>query len=112
MSFIGKLAVTSLVTLLIVGVIVGIPYLLFSHKPPTFQECRAEHPDWSESTCKAVSNGKIQMGMSKAQVKASWGSPNDINTTVIEGVGSSEQWVYGTHYLYFDNGVLTSWQDT
>lgn len=52
---------------------------------------------------------EIQLGMTDEQVKKSWGAPNDINKTVGEW-GVHETWIYGKVYLYFKNGILTSWQ--
>jgi hypothetical protein len=59
-----------------------------------------------------VKEGKMRLGMNKEEVVCSWGMPEDINRTVGIG-GVHEQWVYGDFgpYLYFDDGVLTSWQD-
>ena len=34
----------------------------------------------------------------------------DINKTV-GSWGIHEQWIYSSHFLYFENGILTSWQD-
>ena len=48
--------------------------------------------------------------MSKSDVLRAWGKPNDINRTVGD-YGTSEQWVYGNEYIYFDNGTVTAWQD-
>lgn len=50
--------------------------------------------------------------MTEQMTIESWGRPNDINKTV----GSwrvHEQWVYPEegYYLYFENGILTAWQD-
>lgn len=55
--------------------------------------------------------GKIRLGMTREEVRASWGDPGDINRAA--GVGYvHEQWVYSdSTYLYFDDGILTSWQD-
>lgn len=52
------------------------------------------------------------LGMTYDEVKASlWGEPIDINRTVTV-YGSYEQWVYGNgQYLYFEDGILTSFQD-
>lgn len=52
------------------------------------------------------------LGMTYDEVKASlWGEPVDVNRTVTQ-YGTHEQWVYGNgQYLYFDDGVLTSFQD-
>jgi len=50
------------------------------------------------------------MGMGSNMVKASWGEPEDINRTV-GSFGVHEQWIYGDTYVYFEDGILTSWQD-
>lgn len=55
---------------------------------------------------------KVRLGMSQEEAISSMGGkPYDINRTV-GSYGTHEQWCYnGGVYLYFDNGVLTSWQD-
>lgn len=81
------------------------------------------HPELDERTKSAILNGKVFIGMNTEQVLASWGKPNDINRTVFEW-GVHEQWVYGglsgygryssytePTYLYFEDGLLKSWQD-
>jgi len=52
------------------------------------------------------------LGMTYEEVLASlWGEPYDVNRTVTE-YGTYEQWVYGNgQYLYFEDGILTSFQD-
>ena len=52
------------------------------------------------------------LGMTKEEVEASlWGRPEKINRTVTQ-YSSREQWVYGQgQYLYFEDGILTSFQD-
>jgi len=62
-----------------------------------------------------VKAGKIRTGMTKDEVRLSWGPPYTVNRTVTTG-STHEQWVYGDEYnsktyLYFDDGVLTAWQD-
>jgi len=65
---------------------------------------------------KAIKNRRVVTGMSKEDVIKSWGQPRDINRTVTSGC-VHEQWCYrdvleGTdRYVYFENGVVTSWQD-
>ena len=54
--------------------------------------------------------GKIWLGMTKEMAEDSWGKPSDINRTV-GSWGVKEQWIYSDAYLYFDNGILNSWQD-
>ncbi|AJK86579.1 MULTISPECIES: hypothetical protein [Lysinibacillus] len=52
------------------------------------------------------------LGMTYEEVLASlWGEPYDVNRTVTE-YGTYEQWMYGNgQYLYFEDGILTSFQD-
>ena len=60
-----------------------------------------------EATIKA---GKITLGMPKSEVLRAWGRPDDINRTVGD-YGTSEQWVYGYQYVYFEGDTVTAWQD-
>lgn len=71
---------------------------------------RKQHPDWSNEIWDLLKNRKIRFGMTKEQVELAWGKPGDINRTV-GSWGTHEQWIYGSQYLYFENGTLTSWQD-
>ncbi|HEY2934305.1 MAG TPA: hypothetical protein VGK99_21390 [Acidobacteriota bacterium] len=58
-----------------------------------------------------ILKGSVRIGMSKEHVKASWGEPSDINTTVTR-YSRHEQWVYGIgSYVYFENGVVTAIQN-
>jgi len=57
-----------------------------------------------------ISNHEIWIGMTTVMTKLSIGSPKDINRTTYAW-GIHEQWVYDNQYLYFENGILTSWQD-
>jgi hypothetical protein len=74
-------------------------------------ELKKKHPDWSDRAIKGVLDGTVYIGMNKEQAIASWGKPDDINTT-ITAYGRHEQWCYdGGSYLYFDKGVLTTIQN-
>lgn len=52
------------------------------------------------------------LGMTREEVEASlWGKPDKINRSVSQ-YSEREQWVYGRgQYLYFTDGILTSFQD-
>jgi len=65
---------------------------------------------WPPAVTTAVLARKIAFGMTREQVRLSWGEPEDINRTVTPG-RVREQWVYGEQLVYFVNGVVTAWQD-
>ncbi len=63
----------------------------------------------------AILKGRVMLGMTNDMATASWGDPEDTNRTV-GSFGVHEQWIYGNDiefrkYLYFENGILTSWQE-
>jgi hypothetical protein len=57
-------------------------------------------------------NGQYWIGMTDEMARVSLGAPNDINKTV-GSWGVHEQWIYRADdiYLYFENGILTSYQN-
>ena len=59
-----------------------------------------------------IQNGPLRKGMTREEVSASWGFPaNKIRAT--SDLGVNEQWVYDDgRSADFDNGVLTSFQDS
>ena len=61
-----------------------------------------------------ILRGEIRVGFTPEQVSLSWGRPNHVNITKTL-VGVHEQWVYGENpfphsYVYFENGVVKSWE--
>lgn len=86
-------------------------------------------PELLSKIKEAILNGKIILGMNIMQVEASRGLPLKINTDTGEW-GIHSQWIYAgitsqrrAHtskkewlldqkyaYIYFENGVVTSWQ--
>jgi hypothetical protein len=82
-----------------------------------------EHPNISQQRRQAVAGGELVRGMTVEEFRLLWNEPDSINSTV-GAWGKREQWVFergliphpgvkaywGTYYLYFDNGVLDSWQ--
>lgn len=71
--------------------------------------CKA-HPTWIKEDCEMIAKGKVHIGMTKEQAIAAWGNPGDINKTT-SSFGVHEQWVYGSSYLYFEDGILTTVQN-
>lgn len=54
---------------------------------------------------------QVVIGMSDEMCRYAWGTPQSVNTTIVEGL-RHEQWVYSLYsYLYFDNGILTAIQN-
>jgi len=52
----------------------------------------------------------LSIGLTTQDVLEHMGHPNSINRST-GSWGVHEQWVYAYKYLYFENGILTSWQD-
>ena len=65
---------------------------------------------FGKTIAQKILDGYIWLGMTTEIARLSWGEPNDINKSV-GSWGVHEQWVYNCQYLYFENGILTSWQD-
>ena len=69
-----------------------------------------QHKDWDRQFCEAIVKGKVMGGMNPEQVRAAWGRPDRITRTEVPG-HTKEEWVYSYTRLYFDNGLVTSWED-
>jgi hypothetical protein len=85
----------------------------------------ATHPGLSETTADNILGKTISLGMTSEEVRYAWTywkssegyDPVEINRSV-GSWGVHEQWVLGNYtrnsevkYLYFENGVLTSWSN-
>lgn len=55
-------------------------------------------------------SGYLYIGWSKEKCKMAWGEPEKINKTITRS-HVDEQWVYGSSYLYFTDGKLTTIQN-
>jgi hypothetical protein len=66
---------------------------------------------YGASTAERLMRKKIWIGMTSEMARDALGRPEDINRTTYSW-GVHEQWVYPYgKYLYFEDEVLTSWQD-
>lgn len=66
---------------------------------------------YGASTANLILQGKIRIGMTKKMCRDSWGEPDNINKSITT-YGTSEQWVYGYSYVYFDEkGQITTIQN-
>lgn len=66
---------------------------------------------YGNETGQKLLDGNYWIGMTDDMALISLGVPRSINKTV--GVwGVNEQWVYYSTYLYFENGILTSYQNS
>jgi len=60
---------------------------------------------------RSIDNGTMTLGLEIWQVKDAFGPPEErIVEMAVQGT-REEQWRYGDKWLYFTNGVLTSWQE-
>jgi len=65
---------------------------------------------WPLSIQRLVIEGKIKIEMTREQVMTAWGKPDQINHS--EGDWKIyEQWIYGSTFLYFERGILKSYQE-
>jgi hypothetical protein len=72
-----------------------------------------KNPEWSDEMIATTACNRVQIGMTREQAIAGWGRPRDINRTS-GSFGVHEQWVYGEYgsgYLYFEDGILTTIQN-
>ncbi len=67
------------------------------------------HKKWGEKVLAAIDVGGFFIGMTKEQVRISLGPWKKVNSTVT-AKHRMEQIIYDNLYLYFDNGVLRSFQ--
>lgn len=74
---------------------------------------------FGNSTYQKLKDGNYWLGMTEEMARVALGSPNDINRSVGKW-GEHEQWIYETRfqgklyiklYLYFENGILSSYQN-
>ena len=89
-------------------------------KQETIKTYVVQNPQLPEDIKNLISNKKIRIGMTTEQVLLSWGKPcpsredGDCINRTVGAWGVHEQWIYNYPngpYLYFENGVLASWQD-
>lgn len=69
-----------------------------------------EKYDCSQDMAESILKRRVKIGMTRDMARAAWGRPSDINRTV-GTFGVHEQWCYDGCYLYFEDGILTSWQN-
>jgi hypothetical protein len=73
------------------------------------------HADWETWECLDVARKVVVIGMRGDQVRASWGSPESVNRTVVPSIVTgrdrvSEQWVYASDYVYLTDGRVDAIQ--
>jgi hypothetical protein len=62
---------------------------------------------WDSTTWKAINSHTINSGMTKEQVRVSWGQPQRIMTDTAKTL-CGEQWLYGSQYLCLDHDTVSS----
>lgn len=61
---------------------------------------------------RSIINEKIQVGMTKQDVRASWGDPDHVNESYYAGGEPQTQWCYNSSSMqcvYFENGYVDGW---
>jgi len=70
------------------------------------QELVRRHPEWSDREKQRVLSSETAVGMTKAQVLASLGKPNEILSRVNGTQAGLTLWIYRDVYLNFKGDVL------
>lgn len=65
---------------------------------------------YGEALAQRILNGEVWIGMTSSMCRDAIGSPSHVNRTRT-ATCNHEQWVYGTKYIYFENGICTAIQD-
>jgi len=65
---------------------------------------------YGQKTYNKLKKGLYWLGMTNEMARISLGSPKKVNSNV-GSWGNHEQWVYDKSNLYFEDGILTSYQD-
>ena len=73
------------------------------------REACAKHEDWDIESCRLVDAKKVAVGMTAEQARLAWGKPKSVNSTITSS-RNLEQWVYGSEYVYVEDGKVTSMQ--
>ncbi len=70
-----------------------------------------EHPDLDRQTREAIESGKVIIGMTKENVQASLGKPEEVKPA-IGTFANTERWSYYTRRMvvYFKDGILASYK--
>lgn len=105
--------------LIAIGVIAGFALLIFTAGKFSNDAERinaAAAAEREQKVKQAIDQHRILIGMSSEQVIEAWGRPSRINRTVGQKY-VSEQWIYEWNngresYIYLDNGVLRTIQDS
>lgn len=68
----------------------------------------------TEFEVQCVVDAQVQLGLSERAVRLIWGSPDEINRTVV-ATGERKQYVYNLRskmmFIYFEDGIVTAIQD-
>jgi len=78
-----------------------------AHNVQRRQTYAESHTNLEPEVRYAIFNRRIITGMTQDQVTASWGRPQRVKRNVYS-FGEYEQWIYGSWYLNFKNGILTT----
>ena len=75
----------------------NIPRILLKNEAESYKA------KFGNSYWETILNESISIGFSEEMTRLSWGEPKSINSS-----SYGDQWVYSSQYLYFENGILKS----
>ena len=68
------------------------------------EEAEKYKKNFGDNFWDAILREVIKVGFTEEMTLLSWGKPKSINSST-----SGDQWVYSSQYVYFENGILESW---
>ncbi len=89
---------------------------LFWFRKPEYRY-RMDLREYGKRTAKAIFNHEVFKGMKRKAALASWGYPDEMNSTEMSGV-VEEQWIYKDprqkgkkRYIYIRDGLVSAWEE-
>lgn len=76
---------------------------LSSRSGYSVKEFRQYSKKFGDDNWKSIVEGIVRVGFTEEMVKMAWGEPESINHS-----SYGDQWVYNSQYLYFEGGILRS----
>jgi hypothetical protein len=102
-----------IIILVAIGLFVGLAILISTtNENERRKEILSKSDIWGESTCQTLLKKRIEVDMTKEQVRLAWGKPSYTDQQEVTKRGEKVRWVYGAprkgaRYVWFTNDTVT-----